>query len=133
MEAGNQMGQAQRPISLDRTLSHAKLIRHLKAPVQLALNSATKCLSDGEDHCVPRLTMEVKYRIEGNDPVGSVPYPTSHERPTAVHTIRRIIFQRKRSGSFSDSSIPRVCTAGGILLSGFIFLDCFQCFWCDSS
>ena len=75
MEAGNQMGQAQRPISLDRTLSHAKLIRHLKAPVQLALNSATECLSDGEDHCVPRLTMEVKYRIEGNDPVGSVPYP----------------------------------------------------------
>jgi len=26
-----------------------------------------------------------------------------------------------------------VCTAVGILLSGFIFLDCFQCFWCDSS
>jgi len=34
-----------------------------------------------------------------NNPMGLFLTPTSHDRPTAVHTLRRIIFQRKRTGA----------------------------------
>jgi len=67
-------------------LLHAKLIWHLKALVQLALNSATECLSDGEDRCVPRLTMEVKCRIERRSSENR-PLPPPVTYATAIHPL----------------------------------------------
>ena len=101
------MAEGTSPIKMLKQLLHEYLRTYIQPPMrvgkQLDLNHILHHILIEEIVAYPDAMIEVKYRIRNRYRIASKAVEAKHDlrvcTATAVHTLRRIIFQRKRSAT----------------------------------